>query len=61
MFGGVEQCKRGWDAASKVVVLSILKCNGETQVYPVKARAADGVASALCMSTRPGSLLYTDS
>ena len=60
MFGGRRPGKRGWGAAGKVIVLGILKRNGQVRVFPVQGRSGAEIISLVCAHTRPGSLYYTD-
>lgn len=52
--------KRGWSAGGKVIVLGILKRNGQVRVFPVRDRSGAEIVGLVRKHTRPGSLYYTD-
>ena len=60
MFGGYRPGKRGWGAAGKVVVLGILRHNGQVRVFPVQGRSCAEIVGLVRAHTRPGSLYDTD-
>jgi transposase len=60
MFGGKRPGKRGWGAAGKVIVLGILKRNGQVRIFPVQGRSCAELIALVREHTRPGSLYYTD-
>lgn len=59
-FGGHREGKRGWGAAGKVIVLGILKRNGQVKVFPIQGRKHKPVIDLVAKNTTPGSLYYTD-
>lgn len=59
-FGGHKKGKRGWGARGKIIVLGILKRNGNVKVFPIKGRGTEKILPLVYQNTRPGSLYYTD-
>jgi transposase-like protein len=60
MFGGYRAGKRGWGAASKVIVLGLLKRKGVVRDFTVTGRGRDELTTLIVRHTLPGSHYYTD-
>lgn len=59
-FGGYRKGKKGWGAAGKVIVLGIIKRNGQVKAFPLQRHTQQEMFELVCEHTLPGSLYYTD-
>jgi transposase len=59
-FGGARRGKRGWGACGKVIVLGIIKRNGQVKAWPIAAHSRAEVMRESQAHTREGALDYTD-
>jgi len=61
MFGGHRRgSKPGWEAQGKVIVLGLVKRNGEVKAFPIPARQSRHVIPKIKAHTRAGTMYYTD-
>jgi transposase len=58
-FGGQRKDKYGWKKVHKVVVFSLIQCNGAVKVAPIDEYYSNWVIKQIQKHTSPGSLYYS--